>query len=117
MVIIDIVVSLLVACLSGMGVGGGGLLVIYLSLVGTVDQLAAQGINLLFFICASGAALLLNLKKRKFDFKRMVILSLSGVVFAILGAMVARRIDVGVLKKLFGGFLVLSGFLGVFKRE
>ena len=44
------VTSFLIAVLSGLGVGSGGLLVIYLTLVEKVPQLTAQGTNLIFFI-------------------------------------------------------------------
>ena len=64
MFFMDMVASFLISVLAGMGVGGGGLLVIYLSLVRNIDQLAAQGINLLFFVCASLSALVVNIKKR-----------------------------------------------------
>ena len=53
------------AVLSGLGVGGGGLLVIYLALFTDVAQLSAQGINLLFFIFSCGASMLVHLSKRK----------------------------------------------------
>ena len=114
---LDFIVGFAVSVLSGLGIGGGGLLVIYLSLMGSAGHLAAQGINLLFFICASGAAFLMNLKKRRFDLRRMAILSASGVAFAVLGAMVAGVIDAASLKKMFGGFLALSGIVSFFGKE
>ena len=43
-------ITFLLAALSGMGVGGGGLFVIYLSLFTDTPQLVAQGMNLLFFL-------------------------------------------------------------------
>ena len=45
-----ILITFLLAALSGMGVGGGGLFVIYLSLFTNTPQLTAQGMNLLFFL-------------------------------------------------------------------
>ena len=36
--------------IGGMGLGGGAVLIIYLTVFSDVDQLKAQGINLLFFI-------------------------------------------------------------------
>ena len=50
--------TFLVALLAGMGVGSGGLYVVYLTLFTEKNQLAAQGLNLYFFIFATGAALL-----------------------------------------------------------
>ena len=53
---IDILATLLVATLSGMGLGSGGLMVIYLTLIRHVSQLPAQGFNLLFFLFASASS-------------------------------------------------------------
>ena len=50
------IASFIIALLSGMGIGSGGLLVIYLTLLEKVPQLTAQGINLLFFIFASASS-------------------------------------------------------------
>ena len=116
MIIVDIISSFFISLLAGMGVGGGGLLVIYLSLVRKMPQLEAQGINLLFFICASLSALIINLKKRHLNWRNLLILSLSGSVFAILGAIIASHIDASLLKKFFGGLLVLSGITSLVKK-
>ena len=48
-----------------MGVGGGGLLVIYLTAIKDIPQLAAQGINLLFFLPSAFVSVLLQLKELK----------------------------------------------------
>ena len=47
---IDIFAGFFAAMLSAMGVGGGGLLVIYLTEILGMEQRCAQGINLLFFL-------------------------------------------------------------------
>ncbi len=46
---LDILAVILSAAVSAMGLGGGGVLILYLTLVRDVPQLEAQGINLLFF--------------------------------------------------------------------
>ena len=56
--------------LTGMGIGGGGLLVLYLTAMDGVGQLAAQGCNLLFFVYASAASLFVHNKKRNLNIKR-----------------------------------------------
>ena len=47
---LDLIIGTAVAVLSGMGVGSGGLLVVYLTLAGGIAQPAAQALNLFFFI-------------------------------------------------------------------
>ena len=53
---IDFLVSCGVALLSGLGVGSGGLLVVFLTKYREIGQLFAQGVNLIFFIFSSGAS-------------------------------------------------------------
>ena len=100
-----------------MGVGGGGLLVIYLSLVKKTDQLAAQGINLVFFLAAAASALAVNIRNRNLDFKRITALAVIGSVLSVIGASLAAKTDVQLLRKFFGGLLVLSGIVAFFRRS
>lgn len=104
----DILAGFLVAILSGLGIGGGGLLVIYLTLSG-VGQLEAQGINLVYFLFSSGAAMLVHMTRRKLNLPLIVVLALSGVVGAVCGSLLARSVDPTILRKTFGVLLFVSG--------
>ena len=64
MMIFDCFIGLLVAALAGMGIGGGGLLVIWLVLIKHLPSPTAQGINLLFFIISALCALPIHIKRR-----------------------------------------------------
>ncbi len=114
---IDIIASLFISVLAGMGVGGGGLLVLYLALVKNTDQLTSQGINLFFFLAASCSALAVNIKKRTLDLKYIATLALFGTPFALLGAIIACNTDTALLRKLFGALLILSGALSFAKKK
>ncbi len=103
------IISLIIAILSGMGVGGGGLLVIYLTLFEETEQIVAQGVNLCFFIAVALASTIYNLKKKRIVWKITLILSASGVIFSLLGAWLAGVIDSSILRKIFGGMLVFGG--------
>lgn len=107
--IIDLIAGLLFGALAGMGVGGGGLLVIYLTLFDGVGQREAQGINILFFIFASGAAMLYHINKRKINFAFVLLCSITGCIFAVIGSLSAAAVHPDILRKLFGGMLVLAG--------
>ena len=100
-----------IALLAGIGVGGGGLLVLYLTLVEAMPQAEAQGVNLLFFFCAAGAAFLVNRKKRTFPWKTVLLLAIGGTVFALLGASLATMASPSLLRRGFGGLLMASGLL------
>lgn len=92
-----------------MGVGGGGLLVIYLTLFENVEQVIAQGTNLSFFIATALASTVYNVKKKKIVWKITLVLSISGAVFSLLGSFLVEAIDRDILRKLFGGMLALGG--------
>ena len=112
---LDSVISFLIAVLSGMGIGSGGFLVIYLSLATQMPQLAAQGINLLFFLFSSGASLFLHSKKRKLFGGAIATMSAMGMIGSPLGSLAAAALPSELLKKLFGGMLIVSGLLSLRK--
>ena len=117
MLIIDIIASFLIAVLSGMGIGSGGLLVIYLTFADALPQLTAQGINLLFFIFSSGAAMTVHLRRRKIFWGAVLAMSVFGVIGALLGSFAAGHLPTSVIRKLFGGMLTVSGIFALFKKE
>jgi uncharacterized membrane protein YfcA len=113
--IIDIIAGLLFGILAGMGVGGGGLLVIYLTLFDGIGQRAAQGVNLFFFIFASAASMLYHINKRKINFPFVALCSISGCIFALLGSYAAAAVDPHILKMFFGAMLIIAGLLTLWK--
>lgn len=115
MQITDIPAASLIALLTGLGVGSGGLLVIYLTLVTEMAQPLAQGINLLFFLCAGGSALTIHATRRRLYPAMIVWVVLFGLIGATLGGALAQRVSPLMLRRIFGGMLVLSG-LGTWIR-
>jgi Predicted permeases len=111
----NIIAGLITAVLAGLGVGGGGLLVIYLVFVLGTEQLQAQGINLVFYLFASAAALIVHCRKRKIDWKSVVICAVFGIVGSFLGVKIAGVIDPVWIRKTFGVFLLVSGVWGLFQ--
>ncbi len=114
---IVIAASFLIAVLSGMGVGSGGLLVVFLTLFADVPQISAQGVNLVFFLFSSGASMLYHVGKRQFPLLAIVLVSAAGLLGAIPGTYAALLLPEKLVRRLFGGMLVLSGTVSLFKRE
>ena len=114
---LHILVAFLIAALSGLGIGSGGLLVIYLTLVEGADQLIAQGINLLFFLFSSGASMVFHLKKRRLFGGVILIMSLAGLVGSAAGSLLATSLPSQVLRRLFGGMLTVSGLAVLYKNR
>ena len=113
MIYVTMAVFFIFAVLSGLGVGGGGLLMIYLALFTEVGQLAAQGINLLFFLFSSGTSILVHLSKRKIFFSAVAVMSLTGVIGALVGSFLSGMIDQNLLRKIFGAMLIVCGILSL----
>ena len=109
MKILDVIVSFLASALAGTGVGGGGLLVIYLTLARGLGQLAAQGINLSFFFSVATAAVPVHLKKRSMGVLAVRFIGAFGIVGAFIGLTLAKSISPSLLRKFFGIFLILCG--------
>ena len=115
MLILDVIASLLAAALSGLGVGSGGLLVIYLTLVAGIDQYTAQGINLLFFLFSGGAALAVHSGQRKLYPGAIFWMTAFGILGSFLGAAWAQTLPPILLRRLFGGMLTFSGTLTLYR--
>ena len=113
---IDFLVSCGVALLSGLGVGSGGLLVVFLTEYRNVGQLFAQGVNLIFFIFSSGAATAVNLRKRNICYGAVILMSMGGTIGAIVGALAASVLDPALLRIGFGFMLLIGGIPSLLKR-
>lgn len=101
---------------SGLGIGGGTLLMIWMTLVAGVSQNAAQGINLLYFIPTSGASLVSHFKNGYIDLKTSIPAAIGGTLVTILASLFATSLDVSLLKQCFGGFLVIVGVYELFRK-
>lgn len=117
MIFLDIGAAFAVALLCGLGVGGGGLFIVYLTLAAGYDQLNAQGINLVFFIAAASASLLLHIKKRKLNIRFMLLLAVCGACGAVGGSACAFIADPDIIRKVFGAGLIAAGGLVLFRRR
>ena len=99
----------LIAVLSGLGVGSGGLLVIWLTMFEGIDAESARGLNLLFFVFSASAAFAVHLIKGRVKLRFVLFLAACACVGTVMGTYVGTRIDSLMLKRIFGVMLVISG--------
>lgn len=109
----DLLAAAAAAVLTGLGMGSGGILIIYLTLVADIEQRIAQGINLLFFLFAGGAALCIHATRRKLYAGIILSMTLFGILGSLLGASLAHAFPPALLRRIFGGMLVISGLLSL----
>lgn len=107
---IEILTGFVSGIVSGTGMGGGTILILCLSIFLGMDQKIAQATNLIFFIPTSIAAIYVNIREKKINFKIAKVVIFFGIIGAIIGAIIAQKIDTKLLKKFFGIFL---GFIAI----
>lgn len=103
----QIAIGIVAGIVSGTGMGGGTILIFLLTFMLGIEQHIAQATNLIFFIPTAIVAIIVNLKNKNIDMKLAILVSVFGILGAIIGANISIHIDVGILKKCFGAFLAL----------
>ena len=104
--LISLAVASELGFLSGLGTGGGSLLILWLTLVQGMDPRQARSVNLLFFL--PGAILATLLRRREgVPFRKIVPAILAGCLSAALFSLL--RVDTALLQKLFGALLLAAG--------
>ena len=114
--ILPLVVGTVTGVLSGFGVGGGTLLLVYMTAFAGVEQRLAQGINLLYFLPAGLMALPAHVKNGYIEKPVLLPAIGAGLACAALAAWAATAVDVSLLKKCFGGFLIAVGLMELFGK-
>ena len=109
MTVLAVVIGVATGILSGFGIGGGSLLVLYLTAIIGMEQYTAGGINLLYFVGCAPAALIGHIKNRAIEWKAVLWCALAGVVVAVPISLLAADIDTNLLRRLFGLGLLYIG--------
>ena len=99
---------------ASMGLGGGAVLIIYLTLFAGVDRITAGGINLLFFIPISLLAVIIYAVRKEIKWKTVIPISLLGLLGAVAGMRLIDILGNEWIGKIFGGILVIMGLKETF---
>ena len=108
-VLIPILAGLVLGFLAGLGIGGGSLLMLWLTVVLNTPYPTARAVNLLFFLAAAGGVSLIRLRKGKLNFVSLLPAILSGCILAAVSSWIGKRIDLNWIKKCFGVLLLITG--------
>lgn len=112
----SVLMGALLGTLAGLGVGGGSLLILWLTLVLKLDTATARSINLMFFISAAGTVSLLRRKQGTVHWKALLPAILAGCLSAGLMSLWGQSFAQPILQKIFGGFLLIVGLRELFYR-
>lgn len=95
--------------LSGLGVGGGSLLMLWLTLVVGAEQEHARLMNLMFFIPCALAVSIFRWRQGKLDLKLTAIAIAAGCLGGVLGNIWRQSLDMELMRRIFGGLFVICG--------
>lgn len=110
-----VLIGFVAGIITGTGMGGGTVLIILSTLLLGLSQKDAQMLNLIFFVPTSITSIIINLKEKRIDKNIAKYVSILGILGALTGAFIASKIDVGLLKKLFGVFLLIIAINEIIK--
>ena len=114
---IQAVVGALSGVIASMGLGGGFVLLIWLTLHDGMPQRQAQGVNLLFFLPIALISVVMHLRSGLID-KRLVLAMIpGGVAGAVLGALASQMVGNDILRKIYAVFLLFFGLRELFRKS
>lgn len=115
--VIAILVGTVLGFLAGLGIGGGSLLILWLTFVLQLDPQTARGINLLFFLPSALIAICFRWKQGAVNLKKVFPAMASGCAAALVFSWLGSGLDLELLKKLFGGLLIVTGLRELFYKS
>ena len=114
---VAILVAIILGFLSGLGVGGGSLLMVWFTAVLDWEIQDARAVNLLFFLPAALIACIIRHRQGTLKWKPLLPAIVPGCLLAALASLFAKYTDTALLKKLFGILLIIAGIRELFYRE
>ena len=108
--------GIILGILAGLGTGGGSLLILWLTLVLDTPVEIARGVNLMFFIPSAIVACIFRRKQGTFHIQKIIPAVIAGCITAGIFSWIGTQLDVGLLKRLFGGLLLFVGVRELFYR-
>lgn len=104
--------------LAGLGVGGGSLLILWLTAVLQLDPRMARSINLMFFLPTAVVSSLFRLRQGSLNIRKTLPAIGAGCLCAAAASRIAVGMDLQLLKKLFGVLLLFTGLREIrYKRK
>lgn len=111
-----VAIGFLSGIISGMGIGGGTILIPALVFLEGMGQQEVQIINLIYFIPTALIALYFHNKNNLIEKKILKPIILTGFIGAVVGSFIATSLDGDILRKIFGVFLSIMGIVEIRKK-
>ena len=108
-----ILIGIISGIITGLGMGGGSILILILTMYMFIEQHVAQATNLIFFIPTSISAIYVYFKNKNVDTFCGIRLLYMTIIGSALGAFFTKFVDSEILKKYFGIFILIVGILDI----
>lgn len=119
--LLSALIVFILSAAAGCGIGGGGILVVYMTLVLGTPQLTSQATNLVIFIISALSSAIIQRKRHSLpDIKLILLCSSCALPGVLLGTLLRGWISSDGLKLYFGLFLIFAGmsvFWGAIRRH
>ena len=102
----NILIGFLTGIAASMGLGGGFILIIWLTLFGGLAQSEAQGVNLLFFLPVALFSAAIHAKNKLIEWKIVPFAVISGIIGAALGSFLSFIFTDSILRTLFALLII-----------
>lgn len=112
-----IIMGIFAGAASGLGLGGGTILIPALTIIYSLPQQQAQSINLLYFIPTAIIALITHYKNDNIEKSVILKVAIFGIISSAIGSKIALNTDPSVLKRFFGFFLLVMGIYEFFRKS
>lgn len=109
-----IIIGIISGIISGLGMGGGTILILMLVNFLGIEQHIAQATNLIFFVPTAIVACIVNFKNKIINMKLGTYIAIVGMVGAVIGATISLKVESQNLKKYFGIFLLIIAIYEIY---
>lgn len=113
----NLLIGFLTGLAASMGLGGGFILIIWLTLFGGLSQNEAQGVNLLFFLPVALFSVIIHAKNKLIEWKAVPFAVLAGIVGAALGSVLSFTLTDNTLRTLFALLIIPVSFREIFHKK
>ena len=114
---VTLLVGTVLGFLTGLGVGGGSLLILWLTMVLNIAPGTARSMNLLFFLPAALIACCFRARQGNLVIRHTLPAIISGCIFAAIFSWISTAVDTQVLEKGFGIILIAAGARELFYKK
>lgn len=114
---VTLLISTLLGVLSGLGIGGGSLLILWLTLALGMEPAAARSLNLLFFVPSAAISCIFRYYQGSVKIKHTLPAIIAGCIAAAIFSYLSSIMETALLKKLFGVLLIGTGLRELFQQH